>query len=211
MRQRQFAIKYAKDNNIDLRDKDIYEFGIWVGHSLVEIRKHMIEHGLTCHNMYCFDSFIGLPHYEPGTPRNWKKGSYSAVDEFGINTVQQAIQALNKKISFSPIPTHFIPGFFKDSLNKKLLSKYDFKPAFYIDVDVDLYSSAIECLDFMFSNNLVQPGTLIGYDDWGGTEEYKGGESKAHTEIMAKYNIAAELVHTDGDARPCIRKVFIIK
>lgn len=210
MDQREFIVKYAKDNSIALKNKDIYEFGMSIGKSLVKLRRYMVDYDVTCHNIYCFDSFIGLPHHEPGTPNNWFKGAFNAVTRLGVNTVQEAIQAFQDKITFSPVQTHFIPGFYKDSLNKALTAKYDFKPAYYVDVDVDLYSSTVECLDFMFRNNLIQPGTFIAYDDWGGTVEYEGGESKAHVEIMSKYNATTEHIYTDGDARPCIRKVFVI-
>lgn len=40
------------------------------------------------------------------------------------------------------------------------------KPALLVDVDSDLYTSAYDNLDFVFGNNLVLPGTVIGYDDW---------------------------------------------
>jgi len=35
-----------------------------------------------------------------------------------------------------------------------------------IDVDSDIYSSAVTVLDWMFKHEKVRPGTVIGYDDW---------------------------------------------
>eukprot|EP00933_Yihiella_yeosuensis_P079945 TRINITY_DN9335_c0_g1_i5.p1 TRINITY_DN9335_c0_g1~~TRINITY_DN9335_c0_g1_i5.p1 ORF type:complete len:132 (-),score=21.13 TRINITY_DN9335_c0_g1_i5:522-917(-) len=39
-------------------------------------------------------------------------------------------------------------------------------PAFYVDIDCDLYTSAYAALDFLFANQIAQVGTIIGYDDW---------------------------------------------
>ena len=58
-------------------------------------------------------------------------------------------------------------GFFNESLVQPgLVRQLGKKIAKYVDVDVDLYSSALEVLTFMFESGLVVPGTVIGYDDW---------------------------------------------
>lgn len=212
MSQRDFAIKYAA-GNLDTANKDLYEFGVYSGGSSVSLRQNIDKLKMPCNNAYCFDTFVGLPGGEDGTWTEFKEGDYSSVEYFGVDNVDQAIKAFKEKIDFSPVKTYFIPGLFKNSLNKYLLTKYKFKPAFYIDVDVDLYSSTIECLEFMFENGLVEVGTMIGYDDWGATEEYAGGESKAHVDTMKKYNVVAEQIYNCGNihTRPHIQKVFIIK
>ena len=54
------------------------------------------------------------------------------------------------------------------------------KPALYVDFDLDIYSPTKFAFNYMMENNLIVPGTIIGYDDWGGTpgfEEMKDGES----------------------------------
>ena len=53
------------------------------------------------------------------------------------------------------------------------------KPAFWVDLDVDLYISTVQVLDFMFKNHLIVPTTLVSFDDWGATKEFEGGESLA--------------------------------
>lgn len=200
------VIGYLKENKIDISGNDIYEFGIYSGESMVSIQNGLKAVGLVCNSIYCFDSFGGLPEEEGNLPRyeTWFKGNYSAKEAFQENDIHKIIEILKSKVSFSPILTYFIPGFFEKSLNKALLKKYSFKKAIYIDVDVDLYKSAKECLEFMFKNKLVQVGTLIGYDDWSGTKEFEGGESLAHKEMTEKYNIRCKELFYLGP----IRKVF---
>lgn len=50
-------------------------------------------------------------------------------------------------------------------------------------------------------------GTYIGYDDWGDTNLWIEGESRAHKEICEKYDISLEQGFSWGRA-PCIRKLF---
>ena len=64
------------------------------------------------------------------------------------------------------------------------------KQASYINIDVDIYSSTMEVLQFCLDNNIIGPGTIIRYDDWTSGPEWVTGNSLAHREIRQKYNIA---------------------
>ena len=68
---------------------------------------------------------------------------------------------------------------------------HPFSPALYVDVDVDLYSSSFEALDWLFVNGIIQEGTIIGYDDWihGGQH----GQQAVHRDIVIKYNVTASV------------------
>ena len=100
-------------------------------------------------------------------------------------------------------------GWFKDTLDAQLVQKGVFKPAAYVDIDADLYSSTFEVLDFMFKNKLIRAGTLIGYDDWGDTDLWTAGESRAHKEIVAKYGARCAQLFSWGEP-PLIRKLFLV-
>ena len=207
--QRQFVAHYIKDNNIDVANKDIYEFGVYTGGSFMKFQRLLIELQIECHSIYGFDSFIGLSESEG----MFDIGSFNALTSFKVNSINKVIEILKQQISFSNIPTHFIPGFFKDVLNETLMKQYSFKPAIFVDIDVDIYSATIECLEFLFQNNLIEKGTLIAYDDWGAFKEFKGGESKAHYELMQKYNVITEEIfcYQSPNHFNSVQKVFIVK
>jgi|TARA_B110001469_G_scaffold51374_1_gene49901 hypothetical protein len=69
------------------------------------------------------------------------------------------------------------------------------KPALLVDVDVDLYISAYQCLDWMFTHRLIVPGTVVYYDDVKEVKAEDGGELAAHEEITAKYSVNWRKVH----------------
>ena len=48
--------------------------------------------------------------------------------------------------------------------------------ALLIDVDVDLYISCMQCMDWMFANGLIVPGTVVYYDDVSIVKADAGGE-----------------------------------
>jgi hypothetical protein len=154
-------------------------------------------------HMQLFDSFKGLPREEPGvnTPPVWNVGAFSAPR----TVFHGKLQALNL-----PEDTYSVyEGWFKDTLNAQLVQSGVFKPAVYVDIDADLYGSTLEVLDFMFLNKLIRSGTLIGYDDWGDTDLWTAGESRAHKEVMAKYGARCAQLFSWGEP-PSIRKVFLV-
>ena len=72
------------------------------------------------------------------------------------------------------------------------------QPALYVDFDLDIYSPTKFAKHIRMENNLIVPGTIIGYDDWGGTpgfEEMKDGESRAHREIIEEYGIGMQKLY----------------
>lgn len=97
------------------------------------------------------------------------------------------------------------------TINKKLFQQ----PAFLIDVDVDLYMSAIQSLDWVFQHRLVRVGTLVLFDDWS-TGDVKGGEPRAWNELQKKYQVEYKLMwpvgsHCVDTYKSChTRRIFII-
>jgi len=210
--ERAFSLAYIKKNNLITKGRDIYEFGVYKGKSMVHIHKELEKQNLEVHKVYGFDSFVGLPSEAKKVPirKGWIPGQFSAVEYFENDNIQSIIKILKKKLAFSKIAIEIIPGFFKDVLNKNLVEKYKFKPACFVEIDVDLYISAYQVLDFLVKNGLIVKDTIIAYNDWGGVEEFKGGESKAHKEITEKYGITAKEIFNYG-IWPNTSKAFIIK
>ena len=181
-------INYIKNNSLGSSEKDIYEFGVCTGNSTQSFLYHFKKYQITYNKFYGFDSFAGLPAEKEGLyiPDNWRRGCFNSQDMIGIKGVKNVVSHLYKRLKdYNNL--ELIPGFYADTLTDNLVMQKKLKPALFISMDVDLYISCYQVLDFMMRNNLVIPGTVIRYDDWLATRP-RTGESLAHNEICAKYN-----------------------
>lgn len=194
---------------------DIYEFGVFTGGSIEFLIKDITVVDVPIRKIFGFDSFEGIPEekLDKLNREEWQQGFCSAAKTLNC-TKEKAIKYVEERL----FPLHnnicLISGFWDEVLTDDIVNKYDMKTASYIDIDGDIYTSAILALDFMFRNKLVVPGTLIGYDDWGGSlehsKEFESGESKAHKEMMEKYSVNAELLYKVGQP-PHIQTLFKVK
>ena len=185
---------------------DIYLFGIWSGMSTKLISESLND--AEYYNMYGFDSFTGLPEETVGIPKyhNFDVGAYSSLDLYGgKNACKVSTEILNgignKKLSF-------ISGFYDDVLTKDLAKSM--KPASYVDIDCDLYSSTVDILTWMLTNKLICKHTVIYFDDWGSTQEYKGGESLAWKEAVEKYGIKYTQIYHNAFGESVL-KAFVVE
>ncbi|CAE8595661.1 unnamed protein product [Polarella glacialis] len=160
----------------------VYQFGVFSGWTMGLLRRVF---GRTC--LVGFDSFEGLPEEADGTA-GWTPGLFNSGDIRDMLADQLD--------SVGRCKTRFVKGFFNTSLTIGLKDEMKLQPALYIDIDVDLYISSIQALDFMFASGLVQVGTLISYDDWwvipcwhNSTNVFDDGETQAHVEIARKYGV----------------------
>ena len=180
---------------------DIYQFGTFQGYTLSGLFLYIKENNLNFNNFIGFDSLQGLPceNLDINNNIHWKPGQYSISnilnkDDISVNEYKEYLFSTQK------IPIEYenniviFKGFYETSLNDDLL-KY-LKPALFIDIDCDIYTSTIQVLDFIFKNKLYVNGkTIIRYDDWANNNmEYQTGQSKAHLEITQKHNINCELL-----------------
>tara|TARA_B110001452_G_C15125974_1_gene392400 strand:- start:162 stop:959 length:798 start_codon:yes stop_codon:yes gene_type:complete len=191
-RSRSLAL-IASRGQQDLSDRDLYTFGVYTGESLKfwldRFAALRISHG----PMWGFDSFEGLPEEAEGKKlesRAWNPGAFSAADQFDVSTFGE-VQAriLDHVGAAGAAQTRLIRGFFSESLTPTLAATRGMKPALLVDVDVDLYISAIQCLDWMFAHRLIVPGTIVYYDDVKDVKADEGGELAAHLEMTAKYKV----------------------
>ena len=153
--------------------------------------------------MWGFDSFEGLPPESKGIGQRvygraaalhgLAAGAFSTGDALKETDPERVYERLRSKIQYPRVG--FVRGFYSESLTNELFQIMPFQKAFLVDVDVDLYTSTIEALDWMFAHGLIVPGTWIRYDDWFGTVEYEGGESKAHVEMMEKWHVQCKRQH----------------
>ena len=183
----------------DYADRDIYTFGVYTGASLKFWFDGFDALKIRTGPHWGFDSFEGLPEETAGMAlecKAWLPGSFSAADQFGAYTFAEVEKKILDHVGEKWAPdTRLIKGFFSDSLTPTLKAEKGMKPALLIDVDVDLYISCMQCMDWMFANGLIVPGTVVYYDDVSIVKADAGGELKAHEELTAKWKVEWRKIH----------------
>lgn len=180
---------------------DIYCFGAAHGHTVSELVAAFRFQALRLPTIHAFDSFEGLPDEEPGIaiPPVWRRGAFAnSLEDF-----QRRVAPMN----FAPGMLVVHAGWFADTLKAGDVAAGVLKPACYVDFDADLYCSTRDALAFMFGQRLIRAGTLIGYDDWGDTELWRAGESRAHQEVTERYGVRATQLFSWGEP-PLVRTLF---
>lgn len=183
--------RIVSQNSIFLKDKLMMEFGVHSGGSLRQFRKlyNMFVPQASNSLLYGFDSFEGLPNEtkDKNNPDYWSSGQFDLSGNIPSDLTEENGYKIYK-------------GWFEKTLTKELADSLEGKQLGLLHVDCDIYSSAYTVLDFCFANNLVVPGTIIVYDDWGAYKdipnvqtEYEMGEGLAHAEILTKYGKTATL------------------
>jgi hypothetical protein len=131
-------------------------------------------------------------------------GGYSAADALNESRLSAVVSTIHARVNRKN--STLVAGYFNETLNAGLLERarqfgHPFQPALYVDVDVDIYPSAYQCMDWMLANNLIVPTSIIRYDDWPAPGDNVGanyGEARAHHEITQKYGIRWEQLHGYG-------------
>ncbi len=187
----------------------VFEFGVASGNTLLSILRCFANRGKLPSQIIGFDSFKGLPQEAANIPRSgdWFEGAFNLFHEFknnneltqkpNVDNVYDAIQFVKSRFSEYGDLVQFVIGFYEDSLNKKTIEDFKIKPASFVNIDVDLYISAKQVLEFLLENNLLLEDAVLRYDDWTGTNEYAGGESLAHKEAIEKYGAVFEGLGTN--------------
>jgi hypothetical protein len=171
---------------------DVYEFGVYTGGTLKDISSQLDFYSIPARKIWGFDSFEGLPIEEEGKMlegKHWNEGAFSACDALNIWNWEELENVILEKINRKNVK--LIKGFYSETLNKILIKENDFKPAMFVNIDVDLYISTIDVLTWLFENKLVTIGTVIRYDDVNFIPETEG-ELLAHKEMCEKYKVECE-------------------
>jgi hypothetical protein len=180
---------------------DIYCFGSAHGHTVSELVAGFRAYQLPLHRIHAYDSFEGLPDEEPGVPIPpvWTRGAFKNT----LKSFHRRIATLD--LAADVLMVH--PGWFDQTLRREEVENGSLRPALYVDCDADLYRSTRDALAFMFAHQLIRPGTLIGYDDWGDTELWAAGESRAHREVTERYGAKTSQLWSWGEP-PLMRTLF---
>ena len=205
----------------ELVNYDVYQFGVFNGGSMKEIASILNKHKIEVNTFHGFDVFTGMPKEtaEPIFQDSWNPDIFP--DEFNVlkymnletpedcaKNIQEEVQAIfSSKENTTTVSV--VAGLVEETLPEQK----DLKPAFYVDFDLDIYSPTKYAFSYLMENNLIVPGTLIGYDDWGGTpgfEEFKDGESRAHKEILDEWGISMTKLYQNGYSYPHVQTLWIV-
>lgn len=190
-------------------EKDVYQFGVFTGIGLRKIVKEL--KGAYGH-VWGFDSFQGLPPDSSSETESWRhpktgaykdhflQGGYSAANALGSTSLRGVMRQVRERVGGHNVT--LVPGFFNESLTDDLPKKLRMRSALHVDMDADLYVSAIDALDWMFRHRLIVPSTFIRYDDWPRVNATFGpakgtnffGQCRAHYELSIKYDVTWKLV-----------------
>jgi len=185
--------------NDSLKNMCIAEFGTYRGESLQLMENLFYSYQFPVKGTYGFDSFEGLPAEAEDVERFYlfSQGMFNDITHL--------------------YPLKWGPGYIKcwfNQLNEDSIKKYGMTPFCFAHIDGDLYISAKDALNFLFSNNLVVPGTVIAYDEFKSTSTLEsGGESKATFEICDQYKVEMEEFFRNiyTDQLQCWQNCFEIK
>jgi O-methyltransferase len=131
-------------------------------------------------NFYAFDSFQGLTEptgIDAVSDTVFKEGDYACgVRDFMENIARQGVD-LNR--------VRIVPGCYKDMLTQETEQTLDITAAAVIWVDCDLYSPAMEALNFV--TDYLVDGTVLVFDDWFCFKsDPNRGEQRAFAEWLGK-------------------------
>ena len=168
-----------------------------------------------------FDVFTGMPKEtaEPIWQESWNPDilpdEFNVVKYWGLKTPEECAERVQTQVQdiYTSKQKETNVSVVAGLVEETLPVQENLKPALYVDFDLDIYSPTKFAFNYMMENNLIVPGTIIGYDDWGGTpgfEEMKDGESRAHREIIEEYGIGMQKLYQHGSTYPHVQTVWIV-
>ena len=189
------------------RDRDVYQFGVFTGGGL----KKIAASAGNCRQVFGFDSFEGIPsetheefeswHTGKKYKQHFGEGGYSAAAAFNDTSLRSVLRRVAQFVGH-PERVTLIGGYFNETCNARTLRKHRMQPALYVDMDADIYLSAIQALDWMFGSGLIIPGTIVRYDDWPRKNATRGprkgtnfyGQARAHYELSERWDVKWRLI-----------------
>jgi hypothetical protein len=180
------CIKYASRNLVPVHLDHVLEFGVCTGSSMKIIRAELDRNNYQ-HEVFGFDSFVGLPEAWEGT--GLEKGYFSTKGNIpDIDRVK------------------FFKGWFTETIPEYLKIA---KPIALLHIDCDLYSSTLDVLYGV--QDFIVKDTIIVFDDWFYNRDPKCNDSnqKAFYEWVDDYKCNYRFIDFPGSGDPTVgRKVL---
>jgi predicted O-methyltransferase YrrM len=156
---------------------------------------HAAAMSLACNGqrqVYCFDSFEGIPKYTETDIefwQSWGESNGNPRESSGITVVPLDICQKNIARFCSLDNFHFVKGWFKDTLPTLTTESFAI-----IRLDCDLYDSYMDCFTYLYPR--LNPGGYLIMDDWNlsgcrlAFKEYFGEEMLNKLTIIPELNNA---------------------
>lgn len=223
---RNSLLNIAKQSYEVLPDCDIFQFGVYSGQSMEIIAEFYASNGIKVNNFLGYDVFTGFPAdpEEPAWQDCWSDGHFDGTLLWKMQPekicvhLEQKIRNIFLKYN-QDCNVKIFAGLVEDTLNDENLSKLNLTQCSYVDCDFDIYTPTKFALDYLVKKNLIKSGTIVNYDDWGGSPHfnYEHGESRAHKEVFMDNNIDTKLIFETGNPKdwciknnPHIQKGYIL-
>ncbi len=132
-----------------------FEFGCHSGRTFSAAVNAAAYFSMNNAKFYAFDSFEGLPQTDSKDDGFFQTGTFCTSRNDFIKIVRQ-------KTGVHLADEYIVQGYYCDSLTNELQAKIP--KAGVIHIDVDLYSSTVDVLNFI--KPLMVVGTLLIFDDW---------------------------------------------
>jgi hypothetical protein len=153
------ALEYALKQVPPNTEGTIFEFGVASGITYLQLAQAIRQNEAI--NLVGFDSFQGLPKEADGV---WTHAWHSAGEHaFVLRHVEEKL--LEAGLYYDP-RFKIVPGWFAESLKSEpaLSIVQDVKHLLLVNIDVDLYISTIQLLDYCLP--AMRKGTVLYFDDW---------------------------------------------
>jgi O-methyltransferase len=147
------------------------EFGVFRGGTYAYQAEQILKH-YPAARLVGFDSWKGLPDESEGVwiPERHATGEYAAPkDEVMAKLAALGIAPGDKRF-------RLVDGFYSDSLTPAL--RKEVTPISFVNIDVDIYRSTIELLDFIAPE--LRPGAVLYWDDWKDPRDQHSGAWGEH-------------------------------
>ena len=149
------CVNYVKVNIPNGVPPIFFEFGCHSGRTFSAIVNAFQFLKISNCEFYAFDSFEGLPLTNQKDDGIFKTATFNTSESDFIKIVK-------KNTGYKLNEMNTIKGFYNESLNVNLQRRMP--KVGFIHIDVDLFSSTIEVLEFV--KPLIVKGTVIAFDDW---------------------------------------------
>lgn len=151
------AVNYLKVAGVggEVLPQTYFEFGCHSGRTFSAAVRAAKFLGMRNAEFYAFDSFEGLPETNPEVDGYFKTGSFCTGRANFVRIVE-------KNTGLRLDDNHIVQGYYVDSLTPELQARMP--KAGIVHIDVDLYSSTVELLEFI--KPLLVVGSILIFDDW---------------------------------------------
>lgn len=150
------CLNYVRIAGVGGRIPPVYfEFGCHSGRTFSAAVRAARYLGMEDADFFAFDSFEGLPETNSAEDGFFQTGTFFTTDvDFARIVKRKTGLQLDEK--------HVVKGFYSKSLTPQLQSSLP--KVGVVHIDVDLYSSTVEVLEFI--KPLMVVGTVLIFDDW---------------------------------------------